>query len=40
MTYRVAGALPMKGEKLAPVIDQVMTGQLNRLAGAATAAKH
>jgi uncharacterized protein YndB with AHSA1/START domain len=39
MTYRVAGALAMKGGKLAPVIDQVMTGQLNRLASVAAAAK-
>lgn len=39
MTYRVAGALPMKGGKLAPVIDQVMTGQLNRLAAVAAAGK-
>lgn len=39
MTYRVAGALPMKGGQLAPVIDQVMTGQLNRLAAVAAAAK-
>lgn len=38
MTYRVAGALTMKGGQLAPAIDQVMTGQLNRLAAAATSA--
>jgi uncharacterized protein YndB with AHSA1/START domain len=37
MTYRVAGALAMKGGKLAPAIDQVMTGQLNRLAAVAAA---
>jgi uncharacterized protein YndB with AHSA1/START domain len=35
MTYRVAGAMAMKGGQLAPVIDQVMTGQLNRLAAIA-----
>lgn len=39
MTYRVAGALTMPGDKLAPVIDQVLTGQLNRLAAAAAASK-
>jgi uncharacterized protein YndB with AHSA1/START domain len=39
MTYRVAGALAMKGGTLAPVIDQVMTGQLNRLAAVAAAGK-
>jgi uncharacterized protein YndB with AHSA1/START domain len=39
MTYRVAGALTMKGGMLAPVIDQVMTGQLNRLAAVAASGK-
>jgi uncharacterized protein YndB with AHSA1/START domain len=39
MTYRVAGALSMKGGKLAPIIDQVMTGQLNRLAAVAAPVK-
>lgn len=39
MSYRVAGALSMSGAKLAPVIDQVLTGQLNRLAAAAAAPK-
>jgi uncharacterized protein YndB with AHSA1/START domain len=39
MTYRVSGAMAMKGGKLAPVIDQVMTGQLNRLAAVASAEK-
>lgn len=39
MTYRVAGALSMPGDKLAPVIDQVLTGQLTRLAAAAATAK-
>lgn len=31
MTYRVAGGLTMDGTKLAPLVDQVMTGQLERL---------
>lgn len=39
MTYRVAGALTIKGSQLAPAIDKVMTGQLNRLAAVAAAAK-
>jgi uncharacterized protein YndB with AHSA1/START domain len=39
MTYRIGGALAMKGGKLAPAIDQVMTGQLNRLAAVAAAGK-
>jgi len=39
MTYRVAGALAMKGAQLAPAIDKVMTGQLNRLAAVAAAPK-
>ena len=39
MTYRIAGAMSMKGGKLAPAIDQVMTGQLNRLAAVAAAGK-
>jgi uncharacterized protein YndB with AHSA1/START domain len=39
MTYRVAGAFSMKGAQIAPAIDQVMTGQLNRLAAVAAAAK-
>lgn len=39
MTYRVTGALAMKGTQLAPVIDKVMTGQLNRLAAMAAAPK-
>jgi uncharacterized protein YndB with AHSA1/START domain len=39
MTYRVAGALAMKGGMLAPAIDQVMTGQLNRLAAVAATGK-
>jgi len=33
MTYRVAGALSMDAAKLAPLVDQVMTGQLERLRG-------
>lgn len=37
MTYRIAGALTMPGTQLAAPIDQVMTGQLNRLAAAAAA---
>jgi uncharacterized protein YndB with AHSA1/START domain len=37
MIYRIAGGLPMKGSQLAPVIDQVMTGQLKRLAEVAAA---
>jgi uncharacterized protein YndB with AHSA1/START domain len=39
MTYRVAGAMSMKGGKLAPLVDQVMTGQLNRLVAVAAAGK-
>jgi uncharacterized protein YndB with AHSA1/START domain len=39
MTYRIAGALPMKGGQLGPVIDQVMSGQLQRLAAAVASAK-
>ena len=35
MTYRIAGTMAMKGGKLAPLIDQVMTGQLNRLVAVA-----
>lgn len=31
MTYAVAGALSMEAAKLAPLVDQVMTGQLERL---------
>ena len=31
MTYRVAGALTMDSTKLAPLVDQVMGIQLNRL---------
>jgi uncharacterized protein YndB with AHSA1/START domain len=31
MSYRVAGALTMDPAKLAPLVDQVMTGQLERL---------
>ena len=31
MTYRVSGALTMDAAKLAPLVDQVMTGQLERL---------
>jgi hypothetical protein len=39
MTYRIAGALSMKGAQLAPAIDKVMTGQLSRLAAAVGAQK-
>jgi uncharacterized protein YndB with AHSA1/START domain len=35
MTYRVAGGFSLPGTRLAPAIDQVMTGQLQRLAAAA-----
>jgi hypothetical protein len=35
MTYRVSGAFSMSGDRLAPAIDQVMAGQLQRLAAAA-----
>jgi uncharacterized protein YndB with AHSA1/START domain len=31
MTYRVAGALTMESDKLAPLVDQVMATQLKRL---------
>jgi uncharacterized protein YndB with AHSA1/START domain len=31
MTYKVAGALPLDAAKLAPMVDQVMSMQLNRL---------
>ena len=31
MTYRVSGALSMDAAKLAPLVDQVMNGQLERL---------
>jgi hypothetical protein len=31
MTYRVAGALTLESAKLAPIVDQVMSGQLQRL---------
>jgi hypothetical protein len=31
MTYHVAGAMNMEAAKLAPAVDQVMTGQLERL---------
>jgi uncharacterized protein YndB with AHSA1/START domain len=33
MTYRVSGALSMDAAKLAPLVDQVMTAQLERLRG-------
>jgi hypothetical protein len=31
MTYRVAGAMTLESAKLAPIVDQVMSGQLQRL---------
>jgi uncharacterized protein YndB with AHSA1/START domain len=39
MTYRIAGALPAKGGQIAPAIDKVMVGQLNRLAAVAASSK-
>jgi uncharacterized protein YndB with AHSA1/START domain len=37
MSYRVAGGLTMEPAKLAPLVDQVMTGQLERLRNFANA---
>jgi len=31
LTYRVAGAMTLESAKLAPIVDQVMSGQLQRL---------